>query len=426
MEPVSPAPTHPPRAERFVRKYLLGIFILVALIVVSMVWGASFQATSMLHEQMLRQGRAFFAEVVVNRMWIANHGGVYVRMQPGDESNPWLLKVPGLKVVIHDESGEAYTLKNPALVTREISQIADRIGGFRFRITSETPINPANAPDPFERAALAAFSRGLREATTYEERDGKSFFRYMAPLMVEKPCLRCHGFQGYKEGDVRGGIGVMIDAAQLKRQVWIYRGYLGLSAAAIIALVYGIIAGVSRSFRREIRTAEAKLVEMATRDSLTGLLNRREMFRLAEREAVQTVRKNRPLSTLLLDIDRFKNVNDTRGHAVGDAVIQETARTIATTLRRYDIACRYGGEEFLVILPETDLRQAATGAERLRRVVESTPVAAPDQGEPVRISVSIGVAEMRPGEAVDGLIARADAAMYAAKQGGRNRVVPAE
>ena len=419
--PTPPATDHSFTA-RFVRKYLLWIFFLVALVVISVFWGFNFKATSMLHEQMVGQGRAFFTEIVLNRKWIADHGGVYVRMQPGMESNPWLLKVPGLKVVIHDESGEAYTLKNPALATREISELAERGGSFRFRITSERPLNPANGPDPFERASLADFSRGLPETSGYEERDGKTVFRYMAPLMTEKPCLRCHAFQGYKEGEVRGGISVTMDATRLTRQIWIYRGYLALSAIGILAIVFGIIRVVSRSFLREIRDAESQLVEMATHDSLTGLLTRREMLRLAEREGAKAARMDRPMSAVMLDIDHFKNINDTRGHAAGDAVIRGLAQSILTELRGYDIVCRYGGEEFLAILPEADIEQAAAVAERLRRSAESLTVTAPGGGEPIRLSVSAGVGQMREGEKIEGLIARADAAMYAAKRGGRNRV----
>ncbi len=416
-----PVPESHAFSSRFVRKYLSWIFLLVALVILSMFWGFHFNATAMLREQMLGQGRAFLTQIVLHREWISDYGGVYVRMRPGMENNPWLLKVPGLKVTIRDESGETYTLKNPALVTREISELAEKKGGFRFRITSDNPLNPANAPDPFERASLAEFKRGAAEASGYERRSGQTFFRYMAPLAVRKPCLSCHAFQGYKEGDVRGAISVTIDATSLIRQIWIFRGYLTLSALAILGALYGIISTISRSFLRELRTAEGKLVEMATRDSLTGLLTRREMFRLAEWEGARALRQDRPLSALMVDIDHFKRVNDTRGHGTGDAVLKGVAQAIRSTLREYDVLCRYGGEEFLAVMPETPLEQGRMAAERLREYVESLKLAV-DGGEPVRLTVSIGLALLQPGETLEELIARADAALYAAKESGRNRV----
>jgi diguanylate cyclase (GGDEF)-like protein len=419
--PPPPLPAPHASSTRFVQKYLSWIFLLIALVVLSVFWGFHFKATSMLREQVQGQGRAFFTGIVLNREWIANHGGVYVRMTPGMESNPWLPKVPGLKTEIRDEKGETYTLKNPALVTREISELAEEKRIFRFRITSDRPLNPANSPDPFEQASLVEFGRGAQEHSDFEERDGKTFFRYMAPLKVQDACLRCHAVQGYHTGDVRGGISVTIDASSLTRQIWIYRGFLALSAAAILGIIYGIITAISRAFLRDLRTAEDRLVEMATRDSLTGLLTRRETMRLAEWEHGKAARMGRPLSAILVDIDHFKAINDTRGHSAGDAALADVAHTIRATLRGYDILCRYGGEEFLAITPETTLEQAEHAAERLRQALEARPV--PIGGEePVRLTASAGVALMQPGETVERLIARADAALYAAKQAGRNRV----
>ncbi|HEY5995554.1 MAG TPA: DUF3365 domain-containing protein, partial [Candidatus Deferrimicrobiaceae bacterium] len=335
--PAPPAPEHNPPLSGSARKYLSRIFPLVSLVVLAMFWGFHAKATSMLRDQLLWQARAFYADIVLNRDWIADHGGVYVRMRPGMVSNPWLLKMPGLKVVIRDESGEEYTLKNPALVTREISELAEKRGVLQFHITSDRPLNPENSPDPFERSSLARFAGGVSESSCYEEKEGKSYFRYMAPLPVREACLRCHGMQGYRLGDVRGGISVTIDATELDRQIRRYRIYLALSALLILGAIYGIITGISRVFLREIGVAEARLVEMATRDSLTGLLTRREMLRLADRERDKAIRAGRPLSAILVDIDHFKRINDSRGHGVGDLAIQGLARTMGATLRNYDI-----------------------------------------------------------------------------------------
>lgn len=405
----------------FIKKYLASIGLLICLVVLSVFWGFYYRSTELIQKQLHHQGEAFFQEVVLTRQWVAQHNGVYVRLEPGGEVNPYLLKVPGLKVVIRDESGQAYTLKNPALVTREISEMAETRGLFRFRITSLNPLNPANAADPFERDALQQFDRGAKEVAGFETRDNEVFYRYMAPLVTEKSCLVCHAQQGYWEGDIRGGISVTASATETAGKIAESRVYLTLAAGIIIALILVIIYLVARSFIKDLRQAEGKLMEMATQDFLTGLLNRREMFRRANEEIQRSSRSQKAISVFLIDLDHFKKVNDIYGHSAGDMVLQSVATIMRQTVRTYDLCCRYGGEEFLVVLPETDLEPATAIAERLRQTIADNEISiAP--ATTLRITASIGVATMADGEAIDQLISRADHAMYQGKQQGRNRV----
>ena len=407
--------------SRFVRKYIAWIFILMALVVFSVFWWFHNKAASMLHEQILAQGRALSREILLTREWLSSHNGVYVRMTPGMEVNPWLRKVPGLKSVIRDEEGVLYTLKNPALATREISDIAGKKGFFRFRITSLDPLNPSNAPDPFERASLEKFAKGDKESQVYEKGNGRISFRFMVPLMTETSCLKCHEAQGYKEGDLRGGISVSTDVTPLVGQMATYRAYLAVSAVGIVALFLAVTMFISRFLIKDLESAETRLMEMATRDHLTGLLNRREGLRQAGEERTRAHRTGNPLFAMMIDIDRFKRINDAHGHAAGDAVLREVARRMQAGVREYDVLCRYGGEEFLFLTPESGMPQAISVAERLRGFVAEDPVRR-EEGEPLSVTVSIGVAELAAGETLDSLISRADAALYAAKQDGRNRV----
>ena len=159
----------------------------------------------------------------------------------------------------------------------------------------------------------------------------------------------------------------------------------------------------------------------AITDSLTGLFNRRHFLLLAQREFQRTQRFRRPLSAVMLDIDHFKQVNDTHGHATGDQVIAEVARRILASVRNIDIVGRYGGEEFVLLLPETALAGAGLLGERLRHNIGGTPIAT--VAGPLPITASFGVAALEPAVPdVEALISRADAALYAAKQAGRNRV----
>jgi len=166
----------------------------------------------------------------------------------------------------------------------------------------------------------------------------------------------------------------------------------------------------------------AQVQKLATTDELTGLLNRRHFFELARAELSRAVRHGLPLSAMLLDVDRFKSVNDNYGHAAGDQVLRQVAAVCRETLRAEDVVGRYGGEEFAVLLPATALGEAAAGlGERLRAALEGTVVVLP--GLELRVTASIGVAELREDEDLASLLNRADAALYAAKGGGRNRVV---
>ena len=405
----------------FVKKYLTSIGLLICLVVLSVFWGFYYRSTELIEKQLLHQGQSFFQEIVLTRQWAAGHNGVYVRLEPGVEPNPYLLKVPGLKVVIRDESGQPYVLKNPALITREISELAAQKGMFRFHITSLDPLNPANAPDPFETESLRKFAAGVNENSAYESSDGEVYFRYMAPLVTEKSCLVCHAQQGYKEGDIRGGISVTSSATETAVKIGESRVFLMLAAALIVLLILTIIYLVARSFIKELKTAETKLVEMATQDFLTGLLNRRETFHRLDEELQRSRRLATPFSVLLLDLDHFKQVNDVHGHSAGDLVLQAVAAALRQGVRPYDLCCRYGGEEFLVILPETALEAAAGIAERLRHDIENLKIAVTKKTD-LRITTSIGAATLVGNESIDQLIARADEAMYNAKASGRNRV----
>jgi diguanylate cyclase (GGDEF)-like protein/PAS domain S-box-containing protein len=164
----------------------------------------------------------------------------------------------------------------------------------------------------------------------------------------------------------------------------------------------------------------AEIKQLAITDGLTGLFNRRHFFVSAEKEIERAKRYNKPLAALMFDIDHFKQVNDTYGHRAGDQTLQMVARITSGTMRKIDLCGRYGGEEFVIILPETDLECAKIAAERLRQQIEASRAYTPN-GE-VKITVSLGVAALEPDDTIDNLLDHADQAMYQSKQHGRNRI----
>lgn len=169
------------------------------------------------------------------------------------------------------------------------------------------------------------------------------------------------------------------------------------------------------------RRAEEELLRLAATDPLTGAYNRREFTAIAEREARRSSRYHHPLSILMLDIDHFKRLNDTYGHAAGDKALQRFTLLCTNTLRNVDVFGRWGGEEFVALLPETDIQGAAVIAERLRKLTAENVLTVGDHK--ISFGVSIGVAEFKDGETgIDAALGRADSAVYDAKKAGRDRI----
>lgn len=165
---------------------------------------------------------------------------------------------------------------------------------------------------------------------------------------------------------------------------------------------------------------QSRIEEMASTDKLTGLLNRHAFAILAVKLLAEHRREPRPVAVLLADIDRFKEINDRHGHLAGDAVLEAVAQVLQRRLRASDLAVRWGGEEFLLLLKGCELDEARRIAEDLRQAVAASPVAVGKLAIPV--TISIGVSQFDGRESMDRLIGRADEALYAAKHGGRNRV----
>ena len=192
-----------------------------------------------------------------------------------------------------------------------------------------------------------------------------------------------------------------------------------------------LTARVSTQLRRkryvdQLRSSFQVSLEMAVTDQLTGLYNRRYLASHMSAMFDRAYWTGRPLAVMVLDIDHFKEVNDTHGHDVGDRVLREFAERISNSIRGIDLACRYGGEEFLIAMPDTDLSFASVVAERLRQEIAAQKFMVNAGRDELMVTVSIGLATTENGPEDDSaqkLIKRADEALYSAKTGGRNRVI---
>jgi diguanylate cyclase (GGDEF)-like protein/PAS domain S-box-containing protein len=510
------------------------------------------------------QGRFIFRMIESIRLWNARHGGVYVLVDAETQPNPYL-DVPERDIV--SDAGKRLTMVNPAYMTRQLTDIIRSNNQIAVHITSLKPINPGNAADPWESEALRAFERGLAERAAFVTPGDGYQFRYMAPLVTKTPCLKCHEKQGYRVGDIRGGISVSFSAGpfvSVSRQqktvlavihgavwlllsslsvvfLWGYRerllalaaakaqqdvlvekrtaelaeevherrqaedrlrllidssgeGILGVDSAGRCTLVNPValrllgyetaaeligrdpcevicatgrdapgpecgLAGafnVGRAaydtdaqFRRrdgsilpveyrahpiydgdrlagavitfsditERKRSQEEIWRQANYDALTGLPNRSLFQDRLERAIAQGRRSGEGVGLMYIDLDGFKAVNDTLGHAAGDALLAEAARRMSACLRDSDTLARTGGDEFVAILPLVASRQEVEQAACRITAALAQPFGI--GGEMVRSGGSIGIA-MFPADAetAELLVVRADAAMYGAKRAG--------
>lgn len=410
--------------SRIWKPFTINVSLIILLFLVGIFIGFMSRTDRIIQSHLLSTAKSHFDNIVLARRWSANYGGVFVKKTEGVVSNPYL-ENPDIQSV----DGTVYTLKNPALMTREISTYAEKAGTFKYNITSLMPLNPHNKPDEFETAALKKFKTGIPEVFEVATQGDKSVFRYMAPLFVEQGCLGCHAKQGYRIGDVRGGISVNFDITQIKKEMTWNKIFVSiLSVITATALLTIIIVMVSR-LAKKLSSAYHTIEHMSITDELTQLFNRRHFHVRIEEEISRTKRYKHPLSLLMLDIDHFKQVNDTHGHQAGDAVLSGVAATVRSNIRVVDMAARYGGEEIVVVLPETDQAGAVITAEKIRAAIEQRDFSTPD-GKDIRVTASIGISSLEMvrfenGNKAEQLIKQADDALYRAKAQGRNRVVTA-
>ncbi len=395
--------------------------IWTAVVFASLAWNVHLVRAG-IRTQAFGQATAAIDKDMVYRHLVAEWGGVYVREGRGVEANPFLAAVPQRDVVT--TGGIRLTLINSSYFVRLVHDEEKRSAGAgaRGRVVSERPLRPQNRPDAWEQAALRAFARGKQEVSGVVEAGGKRYLRLMRPRLTEAGCLACHGAQGFKVGEVLGGLSVMVPFAPLEAQA--ERLYRPLVGGHLAIWLLGLL-GMAIGFRR-LRHQRRRLYLAAYQDPLTGLPNRKLLYDRAHQAMAQAQAHGHHGALLLLDLDRFKNINDALGHAVGDQLLCEAARRLRRDCRAEDMAARLGGDEFVALLPELadDPEHAAVEAERMaqrwRRILAEPYFVGSYE---LHVSASIGVVLFpEQGRSVDEVLKRADAAMYQAKARGRNAI----
>jgi len=303
------------------------------------------------------------------------------------------------------------------------------------RRVSERPRNPSNAANDIELLAIDYF-KSDPEAKDWIKavkiNDVDHFF-YATPIRLQGYCILCHGDRStapvfiqqnyahgyeYSIGDLIGVTSVSINQRQLIDDQYDSFYNRVVMTLFIVGMLIGLSALMVTLITREQMTVTAKLLALSTTDQLTGLVNRRRLDEDLSILIDLHERYGDIFSIIIVDVDHFKSVNDEHGHLVGDTVLQTIACLLSEGVRKTDDVGRWGGEEFLIICPKTDLAQAMHVAENLRQKIEHHPFAKVGQK-----TASFGVSSIQTGDSLESLIHRADLALYAAKDSGRNKVM---
>ena len=400
--------------------FYLNLCLVVSLVIVAIYLGIYLRNNRLLMDSIKQQAASYFDLIVRVRRWNAGFGGVYVEKKNGIVTNRYLREV-GAEPDVATVDGRVFTLRNPALMTKEISDIFSDQSGIQFHITSLQLLNKENAPDAFEKRALKKFAEGEREFSEIEQGAAGPRFRFMGPLMFEQSCQKCHFKFNYKVGDVRGGISISIPFKKMENEIALNRKVIIALSILSLVLLLGSSYLMLNQMAAKIDAANLAVKEASITDELTGLRNRRFFISRFNEEFERAKRHSGVLGIMMMDLDHFKSINDRYGHLFGDLVLKNVATAISETLREYDIAGRYGGEEFAVLAPGTSSGDLVSLAERIRQTVEQLEIQ--NSSAIVHVTVSVGVAALDEHDSLETLLERADNALYQAKHEGRNRVV---
>lgn len=311
---------------------------------------------------------------------------------------------------------------------------------YRYREVAVNPINPTNAPNKWQAELIDRFRAepDRLDLTALSDEGEEQVMRIAKPVRPTADCLACHGSPtampssiAQRYGTRSGGswhvgetVGAQIVSVPMAHSLSLARKAWASEVAATIVVFVTLFAVLNNVLRRTviapIVSSSGVWRELATMDALTGLLNRRGF----EERGISLIQlhasSGNPLTLVIMDIDHFKRINDSYGHPVGDEVLREFSRRILQASKRRDTFSRVGGEEFTLLLPQTDLPAAVVFAEALRRSLEVASFNGVG-----RVTASFGVAPLLPGDTLASLMERADRALYEAKASGRNRVVAA-
>jgi len=399
---------------------LIGFFWTLA-ILVSLVWNL-FLIHKDINTQAYNQATASIEKDLAYRHLVSGVGGFYVPLNKGIPPNPYLSHLDRRDITTID--GVTLTLVNSSYFVRLVhdQEAIDNRNGLKGHVTSDHPLRAANKPDAFEQEALAAFRHGAKEFSREVTVNDTRYYRLMRPRYAKQSCLGCHTDGHYKVGDVLGGLSVSVPLARMDAEATHHSWILGSGHAlmwlfGVAVLIYG---------SRRLSQQENRLRHNAYHDMLTGLPNRTYLLESLQLSMDEAMEQGHHGAIMLFDLDRFKNINDSLGHPVGDALLRETARRLQDEIAPEAMASRLGGDEFVIMMPRLgiDPEIALVRSRAIARRIQAALTRLYNvMGYELHMTPSIGIAIFpEQGETTEELLRHVDSAMYLAKSSGRNGV----
>jgi diguanylate cyclase (GGDEF)-like protein len=386
----------------------------------SVLWTEKLRERELL-EIAMATAQAQFDRGNLYRMWNASHGGIYVRLGEGENPSSFIPNDHPARE-LRTQSGERLGLIPPILMTQQVHALGERIIGNAGRGTSLAPQNPDSQPDAWEAQALRRLEAGEQEVSSLETVDGTERLRVMRSFVATENCLPCHSDLGQSIGRVQGGISQNVNmeplrqaAAGTRNMSLIGHGFLWILGLG--GIVFGRQRLEVQVERRE--RAEARIRHLANHDELTALPNRNLFFERLKRSIARTNRSGLRTALMFVDLDGFKEINDTLGHDAGDNLLVEIAQRLLGTVREIDTVARIGGDEFAIILSDLPNMDVVARIANQMLVDLNQPFRLPQ--DDVKIGASIGVSFYPDdGESSEELLRAADMAMYEVKNLGKN------
>lgn len=412
------------RDQRFVKQFLIVSTLIIALIVSAVFFNFYSKTKELTQGVLLQQARALFGEVVLMRRWVSISGGVYVKLKPGEAPNPYKKNLVDKDINLKDSKGNIYVLRNPGGVIKGVSNLSEANSLYTFHVTIQDPLNTkTHSPDAFEKRGLMVLAQGKSEFAAIENGRNGPMYRYMAPLRYEDSCNGCHMQRELNMGSKIPALTINIPMNVVNQQIRDNKMHVIYSALTVFGLLFSLLYLVTRRFVRTLNCAQKKLVDMAITDGLTGLLNRKTGIERMEEEISRADRSGQSLTCIMLDIDYFKKINDEYGHLAGDQVLRDVADVLKRSTRKHDVVCRYGGEEFMIIISDASQASVVAVAEKMRVALKEHVVHFGVTEIKITASFGVAFASRAGNKTTDLIINYADDALYAAKLDGRDRTV---
>lgn len=378
-------------------------------------------------ESIRAKAQTYMDLVLTVREWNSENKGAWVSGRYDSEESRYL-RARGISDVTRTVDGQALVLVDPYTMIGEIADLSTGNDSVRFRLISNTPINPDNYPDAWESTALEDIDRGEEWVESFVDAPSAGQeYRFVTPLSAQRSCLDCHTTPPTETGNSRyiGAFSIAMPAEPLQLTLRNLTLLLLLAWLATTGATLLVVRTMMRRLMAELQTVNKDLRRAATIDQLTGLANRQMTLARLNEEFERSKRSGGHLSIVEFDLDHFKSVNDTHGHLVGDRVLRHFAERASSVIRPYDLLGRIGGEEFLLVAPNSDLEAASSLAERVLHAFRSDHLT--HEGAPLRTTASAGVATIAESDAEpEFLLERADQALYQAKQDGGDRIGKSE